>query len=176
MNRLIAPVFLLALSLFLPAVAAAQQRGPSTAEERARAVERAHRLETDPFNADAREWRLWLLTWIDEVPDITVNICNLLSPLSGTNRRFAREIVLQTIFSGAAFIIENPDKAAVDDDAAYIAGVRGALKAYESILKDRPEARWHFLDELIEKREKGELDDWVRRTADQRCAPERQPV
>jgi hypothetical protein len=170
------PALFFALSLFIPATTAAQQRGPSTREERARAVELARRLETDPFNAEAREWRRWLLTWIDEVPDITVNVCNLLSPLSGSNRRFAREIVIQVIFTSAAYIIENPDKAAIDDDAAYIAGVRGALKAYESILKERPEARWHFLDDLLQKRDKGELDDWVRRTADQKCAPDRQPV
>jgi len=171
-----APVLLLALASCLPPIATAQQRGPSTPEERARAIELVRRLETDPFNSEAREWRRWLLTWIDEVPDITVNVCNLLSPLSGSNRRFAREIVLQVIFSSATFIIENPDKAALDDNAAYIAGVRGALKAYESILKERPEARWHFLDDLLRKRDKGELDDWVRRTADQKCAPDRQPA
>lgn len=167
---------LFAIVLCLPAIAAPQQRGPSTAEERARAVQLARRLETDPFNAEAREWRRWLLIWIDEVPDITVNVCPLLSPLSGSNRRFARELVLQVIFSSAAFIIQNPEKAALDDGAAYIAGVRGALRAYEAILKARPEARWHFLDDLLEKRDRGELDDWVRKTADQRCAPDRQPV
>lgn len=154
----------------------AQQRGPSTPEERAKAVRLAHQLENAPLGETAQEDRKWLLRWIDEVPDITVNICpTLLQPLLETNRNFAHEIWLQVMFSSAAFLIEHPDKTA-DDGAVYLAGVQGALKVYQNIQKVRPQAHWSFLDELIQKRDKGELERYVRDKVDKECSPDREPV
>jgi len=46
--------------------------------------------------------------------------------------------------------------------AVYIAGLEGALRAYESILTTKPNAKWKFLDDLIEKRNKGKLAEHVR--------------
>jgi hypothetical protein len=52
-------ILIIAASLaFLTASWAAprnQKRGPSTAEERARAVQVAHRLQTDPSSAEAKQ-------------------------------------------------------------------------------------------------------------------------
>jgi hypothetical protein len=64
------------------------------------------------------------------------------------------------MFSSAAFIIEHPDQAN-DRKAVSQAGLEGSLKTYESILKTRPNAKWPFLDGLIQKREKGELGAYV---------------
>jgi hypothetical protein len=154
----------------------AATRGPSTAEERAKALKYAHDLEENPLGANAREERGWLLEWIDKVPDITVPICSTLLPasLSQTQRRFAHEITYQMVISSAAYIIEHPKN--TDDDAPYIAGVEGALRTYENILKLRPQARWSVLDDLIEKRDKGELTKYVRELADQQCSGDRQVV
>jgi len=154
----------------------AATRGPSTAEERAKALKYAHDLEENPLGANAREERGWLLEWIDKVPDITVPICSTLLPasLSQTQRRFAHEITYQMVISSAAYIIEHPKN--TDEDAPYIAGVEGALKTYENILKLRPQARWSVLDDLIEKRDKGELAKYVRELADQQCSGDRQVV
>ena len=66
--------------------------------------------------------------------------------------------------SQAAFIIEHPEKAN-DTLALLTAAVEGSLRTYESILKLKPKAKWPFLDDLIEKREKGQLGDYVRQAA-----------
>jgi hypothetical protein len=55
------------------------------------------------------------------------------------------------------------------DVAIYTAAVEGSLRAYESILKVKPKARWPFLDDLLEKRSKGELPEYVRQAAAAHC-------
>jgi hypothetical protein len=142
--------------------AAQQQRGPSTPQERARAVNLTRFLEDDPLNEKAPDARRWIFTWLAAVPDITVNVCSdFLKPLMDKDKNYSSEIFGQSVYGSAAFIIENPDKAD-DDEAVYLAGLESSLKTYESILKVKPKAKWPFLDELIEKRGKGELDDYVR--------------
>lgn len=53
----------------------AQNRGPSTPEERKRAVDITNLLENDPFNKDAKTLSRQLLVFLIEVPDIQVHIC-----------------------------------------------------------------------------------------------------
>jgi hypothetical protein len=160
---------LLVLSLALLPVAALQAQPqthpPSTAAERAKAVEFAASLESDPLGDQARERRQWLLRWLIEVPDIHVKVCSgFFGPLLGSKKNYAAELFTQSTASAAAFVISNPDKAG-DDLAQYAAGLQGTLRAYESILKVKPKARWPYLDGLIEKRDKGELAEYVRQTA-----------
>jgi hypothetical protein len=54
--------------------AGAQQRGPSTPEERARAVQTAKSLQSDPLAPNVQEDREWLVKWLIEVPDISVKM------------------------------------------------------------------------------------------------------
>ena len=72
------------------------------------------------------------------------------------------------MFSGAAFAIEHSDQAS-DQLAVSLAGLEGALKTYEAILKAKPKARWEYLDDLIAKREKGELKAYVQQIAETKC-------
>ena len=65
---------LLLCPLLAPSRLTAEERGPSTAEERAKVIEITHKLESDPLNPQADEWRVWLAKWIDEVPDVVVPI------------------------------------------------------------------------------------------------------
>jgi carboxypeptidase Q len=156
--------------LFCLPVVAQSNRGPSTPEERATAVKSARLLETDPFNKDAKKAREWFLKWLIEVPDISVEICtDYLSPLFGKkNKNNEAELVIQMTFSIAVFIIENPDKAK-DGVAVNLAGLEGTLKMYESILKSKPDAKIDFLDQLIAKRDKGELRAYVEDIAANKC-------
>jgi carboxypeptidase Q len=156
--------------LFCLTVAAQSNRGPSTPEERATAVKSARLLETDPFSKDAKKVREWFLKWLIEVPDISVEICaGYLSPLYGKKiKDNEAELVTQMTFSSAAFIIENPDKAN-DNVAVNLAGLEGTLKMYESILKSKPNAKIDFLDQLIAKRDKGELRAYVEDIAANKC-------
>ena len=56
----------------------------------------------------------------------------------------------------AAFLFEHP-KEAKDWAAAQTAGIESTLKAYESILKADPEARWKELDRLVSARDAKKL-------------------
>jgi len=155
----------LLLSTRLPA----EERGPSTAGERAKAIDLTRKLETDPLNPQAEEWRVWLAKWIDEVPDVIVPVCpGLLPQLLRSNRNYAHELAMQVVYSSAAFIVEHP-KQQVDQQAVFQAGVDGMLKSYQSILKAKPRARWYFLDSLIQMRDKGELKEYLRKQIDNNC-------
>ena len=67
-------------------------------------------------------------------------------------------------------MIEHPDKVK-DEQAVATAGLLGALKAYQSILKQDPDARWPFVDKVVQMRDQGKLDEFVSDTR-RTCAQE----
>ncbi len=152
---------LLIIPFFCVAAPAQQKRGPSTAEERAKAVQFAHDLESNPLGPQAKSEREWLTLWLIEVPDITVEVCpRLLGPELPDKKKYGTEIFSQLMYAEAAFMIENPDKAK-DSVSVHTAGVGGALKVYEAILKEHAKAQLKALDEIIGRRDKGELQSHV---------------
>jgi hypothetical protein len=157
-------IAILLIGFLTPRVGGAQIREPSTPEERARAVKVANELEQDPLSRDAKEHRDWMIQWIVEIPDITVNVCfDYFGTLPDSPRGHSVEITRQMILSSAAFMIEHPDKAK-DEQAIALAGLLGALKAYQAILKQDSASRWAHMDKLIQLREQGKLDDYVAET------------
>ena len=160
-------LFLCVLLMFLcsnPFTQSQEKRGPSTPEERAKAVQIARALEGDPLQSGNKDMRTWFTLWLIEVPDITVQVCGEeLGPVfheKDRDKNFVSEIFGQSMFSSASFVIEHPDEAK-NPIAVYTAGVEGSLKAYQSILKTHPEAKWPFLDDLIVKQQSGELAKYV---------------
>src|SRR6266542_4020677 len=144
-------------------------RGLSTPEERAKAIKIARLLERDPLAEDAPANRQWLLNWIIEIPDIRFKSCvGLLGPSLGNQYRYSIELNQQIIFSAAAFRLEHPDHLR-NDTGAYIAGVEGALRVYEMLVKSVPDAKLAFLDDLVAKRDHGELADHVAKLANEKC-------
>ena len=141
----------------------AQGRGPATAEERQKVVRLAHNLEANPLGLMAPDSRKWLMIWIQEVPDVSVKVCgDLLEPLLKEQKDYSSELFTQMVFSSAAFIVDNPDKAK-DDAAVFQAGLEGRLKTYESIRKYQSAVRHSLLDDLLKKQQSGELHDYVRK-------------
>src|SRR5439155_23032939 len=114
-----------------------QQSGTSTDEERARAVQTAKSLQSDPLAPNVQQDREWLLKWLIEVPDISVKVCTtFLGDLGDSKSAYPGAIIATMLASEAAFVIEHPDKGK-DVGAFYFAGVDGALHSYQSIrLKD----------------------------------------
>ena len=164
-------ILIIMFGLISPRVARAQERGPSTPEERARAVKVSHELEMGPLGKDAKDQRAWILDWIEKIPDITVNVCfDFFGKFPDPPRGHSREIMEQMIISSAAFMVEHPDKVK-DEQAVTLAGLLGSLKAYQAILKQDSAARWPFVDKLIQMREQGKLDDYVGETR-RKCAHE----
>jgi hypothetical protein len=168
--RSVAAIGLL-LGLIFARAAGARERGPSTPEERARAVKVSHNLEDDPLSKDARDQREWALDWIEKIPDITVNVCfDFFGKMPDPPRGHSREITMQMVISSAAYMVEHPDKVK-DEQAIATAGLLGALKAYEAILKQDSSARWPYLDKVVLMREQNKLDDYVGETR-RKCAHE----
>lgn len=152
-----------------PAVAWAGKRGQSSPEDRAKFVKLTRQLEADPLGKEAVEARQWLIPWLEKVKDITVTVCDLLGPIPGEDHPYSPEILTQMMFSNAAFQIEHPDKAD-DKVAVQTAGVEGALKAYEAILKSKPEAQIAFLDDLVRKRDAGEFGTYMKKVVPEKCS------
>jgi len=143
-------------------------RGPSTIEERARVIALSRSLETDPLREDAAASRRWIRQWLVDVPDLNFIVCDDLLDDSLDGYAFAGEIRDQVAVSGAAFALEHQGKAR-DDVAVYTAGVEGALRAYEALLRSRPDTRAAVLDDLAARRDRGELGDHVAKRARERC-------
>jgi hypothetical membrane protein len=147
----------------------AEARGPSTPEERARFIALVQSLERNPLAANANATRQQLRDWTIEVPDIRFKVCpNVLGDVIGNDYPYSREINLQVVLSGAVLTIENPGEAR-DDVAVYTAGVEGALRAYEVLVKSTPDAHLAVLDDLIEKRDRGEFVDHIAGLANEKC-------
>src|SRR3984957_20416244 len=145
------------------------QRGPSTSEERARAVKVAHELEDDPLAKDAKDNREWVIQWIVDIPDITVNVCfDYFGKMPNAVHGHSKDIARQMVISSAAFMIEHPDKAK-DEQAVALSGLLGAIKAYQSIVKQESASRWGQMDKLVLMREQGKLDEYVSDTR-RKCA------
>ena|SRR5215208_6703693 len=140
----------------------AQKRGPSTPEERKRAVEMATFLEEKPLAKEAKDYRASLLYFLADVPDITVKLCtNVLGESKRIKGDYEAELVGQLAYSQAKFVIENPEKAQ-DDAAVYLAGVEGVLRTWQSIKTAKPKAKFALMDELLQKQQTGTLAEYVK--------------
>jgi len=163
-------VFVVAAVAVFSTQAGAQERGPSTPEERARAVQTAKSLQSDPLAPNVQEDREWLAKWLIEVPDISVKMCTtFLGDLGDSKSGNPGAIIATMLASEAAFVIEHPEKAK-DVDAVYYAGVDGALHSYEAIHSKDASYRLSHLDDLIQKRDQGKLADYIHATA-KKCKP-----
>ena len=145
----------LAMALLLAGVASAE-RPPSTAEERARAVQLTRELEADPLAPSAEEKRRWLLQWWDRIPDMTVNVQLRAETVPPDDHPYFDKILFQLAFSGGAFMIEHPEQAR-DEVAVQMASYEGALKVYRILDKHTPGHRLPDLDALVSKQEDGTL-------------------
>jgi hypothetical membrane protein len=147
----------------------AEARGPSTPQDRERFVALVRLLERDPLAENANAMRQQLRDWTIEVPDIRFTACpDLLNHAVGDVYPYSRAIKLQVLLSGAVLTIEEPGEAR-DDVAVFTAGVEGALRAYQVLVRSTPDGRLAALDDLIEKRDRGELVDHIARLANEKC-------
>jgi len=87
-----------------------------------------------------------------------------LGDLGDSKSGYPGAVIATMLASEAAFVIEHPEKAK-DVEAIYVAGVDGALHAYEAIHKKDMSYRLPHLDDLIQKRDQGKLTDYVHSTA-----------
>lgn len=132
------------------------QRGPSTPEERAAVVELAKKLQQNPIDKNLNKEREQLLIMLIQVPDIHMTICaGDETPWIKEKYKYSSELTATALFSTAAYVIEQGGTA--DEKAAHLAGLEGAIKAYQAILAQNPKAKWQPMEDLIAKQQSGEL-------------------
>ena len=153
-------VVLIVLIVAASIPSAAKMRGPSTAEERAQALEYAQSLEEHPLAKDNLEKRMWLTEWLVNVPDVTVTpCCKGLESLDKVNNTYSYQLRMQVLYSQAAFLLQHPqEKNAV---AIQAAGLAGTLRAYRAIQQFDPTAKYPLLDNLMTLEKKGKLEKYV---------------
>jgi hypothetical protein len=145
------------------------KRGPSTSEERARAIQIAKALRKEPLAPSLTSDREWLFRWMIEVPDISVSICTgLLGELGKSKTGYPGLILISDIAGQATFIIEHPDRAK-DANALHLAGVESALDTYKAIREKDPKYKAAGMDELLQKQEKGQLEETVKARVASAC-------
>ncbi|HWW17999.1 MAG TPA: hypothetical protein VNY81_05190 [Candidatus Saccharimonadales bacterium] len=143
----------------------AQQRSPSTAEERARAVQTAKSLQADPLAPNLQADREWLVKWLIEIPDVSVKMCStFLGDLGDSKSGYPGAVIATMLASEAAFVIGHPERVK-DVEAMYLAGVDGVLNGYEAIHKKDVSYRLPHLEDLIQKRDQGKLAEYVHSAA-----------
>jgi len=147
--------------LLSPVASNAAGRGPSTPEERKQAFETIHAWQADPLGPEAKDHFAWVLKWFADVPDLTVHVCTILDKLPKGDKKDSNTIFGAEFMAQAAFVIENSDRK-TDLPAEYQAGVDGALRTYESLLKANPKDRQPYLDDLVQRREAGTLAEFVK--------------
>ncbi len=139
----------------------AQEKPPSTPEQKKWVVETTTFLETNPLAKEAKDYRAKLMFFLVEAPDITVTLCtNVLGESKRFKGDYESELMGQLAYSQAKFIIENPDKAQ-DQEAVQLGGVEGVLRTWQSIKTAKPKAKFPLLDELLEKQKAGTLAEHV---------------
>lgn len=120
-------------------------------------IKTARALETAPLDKETIKMRGKALEWIIETPDVTIGLCGGTVALF-TDKKYKYNDDLFAVYNigMAAFKLENPGKV-FDEKAAQLAGVETVLKSYEAILKDKPKTKNETLDNLLAKRNSGEL-------------------
>lgn len=135
---------------------AAPARGPSTEAERARVLRLAQDAGQNPRAAMLRDGA-WLDSWVREIPDFTFEPGPVFGWL-GSAGGAGTGAVLQFGYtaSAMAFQIEQP-MARGQRDAIAAAGMEGALRAYEALLRRDPKDRSERLDGALSARASGKL-------------------
>jgi len=151
-----------------PVASIAADRGPSTPEERKQALEYIHHFEADPLNPALKPEIQWVVSLIDNVPDIHIGFCPTLIAFPKGDKKDGLTLFTAMLFAEISFALQNPGK---QDDyhAQFQAGVEGVLKIYQVLLKSNPRDQQPFLDDLIQRRDAGTLVQWVSERAATFC-------
>ena len=147
---------------------AQNKRGPSTPEERKRVLEDIHDWQANPLDPEAKSLVGSTLKWFTDVPDLTVHVCIILDKLPTGDKKDSATIFSGEFMGQAEYVLENAGKAE-DRQPELIAGVEGALRVYELLVKANAKDRQHYLDDLVQRRDAGTLAAFVQERAATGC-------
>lgn len=138
----------------------AEARGPSTPEEREKAVRLIAEVEADPMAFEARESRDWLVTWLGEVPDIPVSYCTLPLGDGKDAEEVPVELKMQLMLGQAAYLMGHPE-ARSGSLEVFVAGVESAVRAYDRLRQKGTVWKLSALEDLKKAQGDGKLDALV---------------
>jgi hypothetical protein len=151
----------IAFVLFAAAPPTRAARGPSTVEERERALALVEVLETAPASPEAVEARTWLLQFILEVPDLTAKRCYSLLGTPAERSDMRPELLAQHLFSGAAYLIRNP-QAGAGSTETLTAALAGTVRAYRAWKAADATVTHPRLEQLLALEAQGGLEQYAR--------------
>jgi hypothetical protein len=101
------------------------------------------------------------LKWLIETEDISLIVCgHVFSLFSDKKNKNSPMMTLAYMIGMGAFKIGSPDKVS-DENAAQLAGLMLALKAYGNGVADKPKTKNDKMEVLLQKRTAGELSALV---------------
>lgn len=114
-------------------------------------------LEEKPFDEKAKSYRENAFLYLVETKDVSVVVCtDVTKDALKKKNKFGGELLMQYSFGTAVFKLSNPDRKD-DENAAQLAGIESMLKSYEAMVAENPKAKFQGMDDLIAKRDNGEL-------------------
>lgn len=152
-----------ALPLLLAATAAAAPE-----KDADRAARYAVELERKPLATDAADQRQWLLHWVNDTPDYTVTVCDVLAEGQKVGSPYSAELLAQQLFGNVAYQIAHPT-GRKDEITLQMAGIESALRTYQALLEHDPTAHVAYLDTLLDKQRAGALKAFMQPIIVQRC-------
>lgn len=130
-------------------------------KERTAFINNAKLLEKKPFDPNAKAARTWGFKWVTDTDDVSVVLCSeTMDLIPNKKNKYKSELLMQFTFGMAVFKLENPDKKN-DEDAAQFAGLESMLRTYEVMVNEKKKAKSKKMDELLAKRDNGELKTMV---------------
>ncbi len=137
------------------------QNSETKMSEKESVIKASQVLESQPFHEKAKDFRSFAVGYVIETKDVNIIVCGgkMMEAILDKKNKYGSELTAQYTIAMAAFKLSNPDNKN-ENDAQY-AGLVSATKTYENIVKDKPKAKHAGMDDLVIKRENGELRKMV---------------
>lgn len=130
-------------------------------KDRASFISNSRLLEQKPFDKNAEAARQWGFKYVADTDEVSVVLCSdTMKLIPEKKNKFKGELLMQFTFGMAVFKLENPEQKN-DEKAAQVAGLESMLKTYSVMVAENEKAKSPGMDELLAKRDKGELKQIV---------------
>lgn len=124
-------------------------------------IKAARFLEERPFDKNADLIRALAVRYVTETEDVNVKVCGgkATEPLLDKKNKNSSALIAQYTIGMAAFKLQNPQN--TNEADAQTAGIESAVKAYEAMIAEKPKTRHPAMDDLVAKRNSGDLRAFV---------------
>jgi hypothetical protein len=124
-------------------------------------LDAAKAIEANTRTQEASGQQERALKWLIETDEVHLIVCGEVFGLfSDKKNKNSSMMTLGYTIGMGAFKIGSPEKAD-DENAAQLAGLLLALKAYENGVADKPKTKFDKIEALLQKRTSGELETLV---------------